>query len=617
METLVIAVTALLVIAACNQLAPKVGLAAPLILLGLGVAVGFLPFVKAIEVPPEIILEVVLPPLLYSTAVAMPVMDFRRELVSVAGLAIGLVVLSTLAIGMTVHLLVPALSVPWAIALGAVLSPTDSVAVSLARRAGVSHRIITILEGEGLFNDASALVLLSAAVTAGIAQAEDVLNPSALATRYLLALGVALVVGWVVGELAVRVRAQISDPTADTVVSFTIPFLASLPAVYLGGSGLVAPVVAGLVVSHHGPRLLPPDNRRTAGQNWRTIELVLEGGVFLVMGLQAFGVVDRLNDSGGGLRKAVVTALIAGAVAVTVRAAFVAPLLAWLRHLGRRGRRRLVAHKEALSFFEERLSHAWDVDEELLAARNLSEEQWERELHRWRARLESRRRWHRRKGADLEYFTSEPLGPREGAVIVWAGMRGAVTLAAAQTLPILAPMRPFFLLVALIVASGSLVVQGLTLSWLIRLVRPQRVSEQADRAERERLLQLLGSAAKETALARALTRRERAGMGQRGITSSFSTVGRVLAATSPQQAVPAGDHGEQEAVEALAPLSPAQLRALAVEAVHAQRDALLDARDEGVFSSYTLEFALERLDAEESMLCAERGLEAARARPES
>ena len=160
---LLIAVLGLLIIAACNQLAPKVGVASPLVLLAVGVLVGFLPWVGAVEVDPEVILEVVLPPLLFGAAVAMPVMDFRRELRSVAGLAIGLVVVSAL---------VPAVSLAWAIALGAVLSPTDAVAVSIARGAGVNHRIITILEGEGLFNDATALVLLSAAVSAGQAGGE-------------------------------------------------------------------------------------------------------------------------------------------------------------------------------------------------------------------------------------------------------------------------------------------------------------------------------------------------------------------------------------------------------------------------------------------------------------
>ncbi len=412
-----IAVAGLLVIAACNQLAPRVGVASPLLLLVLGIGIGFLPFVTAIELNPEIVLEAVLPPLLYSTAVSMPVADFRRELRSVSALAVGLVAVSAVVIGLVAHMLVPAIPLPWAIALGAVLSPTDAVAIAIVRGLGVTDRIITILEGEGLFNDATALILLSSAVSAGVARSTDSLEPGALAAQFLTSLALALFIGWAVGTLAVRVRARISESTADTVVSFTVPFLASLPAEYLGGSGLVAAVVAGLITSYRGPWLLSPVHRVNARHNWRTIELILEGGVFLFMGLQAYGIVQEVAEVGYGARTAVILAVSAWVLTVLVRLVFVAPMLVWLG---------------------------------------------------WVRRRRSRR---------LEYFTSEPLGPREGAVIIWAGMRGAVTLAAAQTLPLSTPARPLLLLVALLVSGGSLIVQGLTLDPLIRLMRPRMAQD--------------------------------------------------------------------------------------------------------------------------------------------
>ena len=142
----------MLIIVACQFVAPKVRVASPLILLIVGLVIGFLPQVGAIEVEPHIILEIVLPPLLFSAAVRMPTMDFRREMHAVAMLAIPLVFLSAFAVGFVINWLVPAISLPWGVALGAVLSPTDAVAVSIAKRSGVSHRIITVLEGEGLFN---------------------------------------------------------------------------------------------------------------------------------------------------------------------------------------------------------------------------------------------------------------------------------------------------------------------------------------------------------------------------------------------------------------------------------------------------------------------------------
>jgi len=550
-EILVIAVAGLLVIAAGNQLAPRVGVASPLLLLALGAGVGFLPFVSAIELDPDIVLEVVLPPLLFSTAVSMPVMDFRRELRAVAALAVGLVAVSATIIGLVVHAVMPTIALPWAIALGAVLSPTDAVAITVARGSGVSQRIITILEGEGLFNDATALILLSSATAAGIAHSADALQPAALVSGFLTSLALALAIGWAVGEGSIRVRSRITNPTADTVVSFTIPFLASLPTDYLGGSGLVAAVVAGLVISFRRPRLLPPAHRQTAQQNWRTIELILEGGIFLFMGLQAYGIVQDVVDGGFGLRAAVLLAAGTGALAVLVRVAFVAPLLVWLRRVRRRHRQHLEEERQRLERFETRLEQARDIDDELLAKHGLSAEQWHQAVTGWRDRLERGQRRQRRRGADLDYFTADPLGPREGAVIVWAGMRGAVTLAAAQTLPLTTPNRPFLLLVALLVASGSLVIQGLTLGGVIRLVRPRMASRTADDAERERLLRLLGDAA----------------------TSRHADA-----------------------------LTPAEARELAIETIRVQRHALLDARDEGLFSSSSLEYALERLDAKEILL---------------
>lgn len=590
MDPLAIAVLALLVIAAGNQLAPKVGLASPLVLLTLGIGVGLLPWVQGVEVAPELILEGVLPPLLFATAVAMPVMDFRRELRSVAALAIGLVVASALLLGLMIHLLLPAVSLPWAVALGAVLSPTDAVAVAIARGQGVNHRIITVLEGEGLLNDASALVLLSAAVAAGLNTDAGALRPMSLATGFVMALAVAVVVGWLVGEATIRVRSRVTDSAVDTVISFTVPFLASIPTEYLGGSGLVAAVVAGLVVSFHGPQMLPPGNRRAAHANWRTLELVLEGAVFLVVGIQAYGIANelRLDPSTPTVGHAVLLAVLSGALVMVVRAVFVAAILWWLRSARRRNHRRLSAQAERIARFEERLSHACDVDEELLASRDLSPEDWLKALNRWHSRLDKGRRRQKRATNDMAYFTAATLGPREGTVIVWAGMRGAVTLAAAQTLPLSAPLRPLLLLVALLVAVGSLVVQGLTLSLVIRLVKPLMAVEGEDEEEKRRVLKVMRNAVKESALAEAL--RDQGLDDTRGLTRSFSTVGRALAANSPGSL----PHG----------LSPSQLRYLAVEAIHAQREALLEARDEGVFSSTTLQYALDRLDAEEVMLAA-------------
>ena len=664
----------MLIIVACQFVAPKVRVASPLILLVVGLAIGFLPQVGAIEIEPHIVLEIVLPPLLFSAAVRMPTMDFRREMQAVAMLAIPLVFLSAFAVGFVINWLVPAISLPWGVALGAVLSPTDAVAVSIAKRSGVSHRIITVLEGEGLFNDATSLVLLSAAMSAGLAADEHALNPGLLIGKVALALGIASAIGWVVGEVGVRLRALIKDPSADTVFSFVMPFIASIPAEHLGGSGLVAAVVAGLVVSRRRAAVISATNRRFSQQNWQTMTLVLESAIFLTMGLQAFGIVEETSTFTGGLAFAAFLAVTLGALIMVIRAVFIAVMLAWLDHRRTHRQRRYEVENSRIARFEKRMNKACEVDADMLEARDLSPEHWENALNHYRRRLKRRERRNAMRGSDLDYFANEPLGPREGSVIVWAGMRGAITLAAAQTISTHAPMRALLLSIALFIAAGALIIQGLTLPGLIRIVKPQMASGDISEEERAKLLTVMGSALVDTALAQAIHEVDGQTLLSAGVSRTLSRLGHALtdeatgeqartahaadrvltdilqdastqsgatsdglrpecvddsleatasvAATSESASLPAEDassalaspgddegHGtvamSEEDVERS--FTRDQIRELALEAIHAQRDALLQARDEGIFSSAALEGALARLDNEEILLVSSRG----------
>ena len=664
----------MLIIVACQFVAPKVRVASPLILLVVGLAIGFLPQVGAIEIGPHIVLEIVLPPLLFSAAVRMPTMDFRREMQAVAMLAIPLVFVSAFAVGFVINWLVPAISLPWGVALGAVLSPTDAVAVSIAKRSGVSHRIITVLEGEGLFNDATSLVLLSAAMSAGLAADEHALNPGLLIGKVALALGIASAIGWVVGEVGVRLRALIKDPSADTVFSFVMPFIASIPAEHLGGSGLVAAVVAGLVVSRRRAAVISATNRRFSQQNWQTMTLVLESAIFLTMGLQAFGIVEETSTFTGGLAFAAFLAVTLGALIMVIRAVFIAVMLAWLDHRRTHRQRRYEVENSRIARFEKRMNKACEVDADMLEARDLSPEHWENALNHYRRRLKRRERRNAMRGSDLDYFANEPLGPREGSVIVWAGMRGAITLAAAQTISTHAPMRALLLSIALFIAAGALIIQGLTLPGLIRIVKPQMASGDISEEERAKLLIVMGSALVDTALAQAIHEVDGQTLLSAGVSRTLSRLGHALtdeatgeqartahaadrvltdslqdastqsgatsdglrpecvddsleatasvAATSESASLPAEDassalaspgddegHGtvamSEEDVERS--FTRDQIRELALEAIHAQRDALLQARDEGIFSSAALEGALARLDNEEILLVSSRG----------
>jgi NhaP-type Na+/H+ or K+/H+ antiporter len=206
--SLVVIVLALVAFAAVRVLADRIGVAAPLLLVLLGVGVSLLPGVPAVEVDPEWVLAGILPPLLFSSAVAMPAVDFRRAFGAVSGLSVVLVVVSAVVIGLLLTLLVPGLGLAGGIALGAILSPTDAAATAIARRVGVTSRVVTVLEGEGLLNDATALVLLRAAIAASAAS----VTVGGVVGRFALAVVVAVVLGVVVGQLGLWVRHRVPDP---------------------------------------------------------------------------------------------------------------------------------------------------------------------------------------------------------------------------------------------------------------------------------------------------------------------------------------------------------------------------------------------------------------------
>ena len=653
MDLLIIAVLGILAIAAASQLSDRIGVAPALILLTGGTAVGFLPFIPAIELDPQVVLEGVLPPLLFSTAVSISTINFRRELAPVAVLAILLVALSAAVIGVALALVVPGLSLAWAIAMGAILSPTDAVAISIARRLGVSQRIITVLEGEGLLNDATALVLLSSAVSAATSGGISV---GGVLGGFALAVLVALGVGWLVGEVSLRVRSHITDPTVDTVVSFTVPFLAAIPAEHMHGSGLVAAVVAGLITGHRGPRMLPPAHRVASRTNWHTVELTLEGLIFLFMGLEFFGIVEKVDASDLGVRRAVGVAVLAGALTVVVRALVVAPMLKLLSHRTARWAVHWEENEEAIHQFQNRCAAIvrgeaempqvpWDRRRFVQVQRKLRRDPSHESIARRARRISSRVR---RRGADLDYFAADPLRSREGAVIVWAGMRGAITLAAAQTLPTTAPHRPFLLLVAMLVAAGSLTLQGLTLPALVRLSRPAMAGS-AYEEERAAVISLLVNAARDVvgdghdltgrsvhgavaASAEPVAEVSRPAPQAEGTTvlqepaafeakaelgksSTCAQDGENLSPTLDQYALLRREGTDivlSPAAVARAWTDPtwrhdelAPMRERALDMIRAQREALLDAGDEGLYSADSLEHALDRLDFQEIMLTSE------------
>ncbi|MGO1295031.1 MAG: cation:proton antiporter, partial [Cellulosimicrobium funkei] len=479
LSLIVVGTLAVVAIVGVNALAPKAGVAAPLVLVAVGVVVSFVTAVPEIEFEPEWILAGILPPLLYSAAVGLPTMDFRRDFTAISGLSVVLVLLSTALLGYLFTWLIPGIPLAAGFALGAIVSPTDAVATSIVKRLGASPRVVTLLEGESLLNDASALVLLRSAIAGigiAVATGESATRVSlwSVAGDFVFAVVVAVLVGFLVGFLGLFVRRRLANPALSTAVSFVVPFLAYLPSEELGASGLVAVVTAGLVTGNGAAKYLRPQHRLAEESNWRTVELLLEGTVFLLMGLELFALVTDVQEAHGSLWRAVGIAALAAVVILVVRSAYVATLLRSLARRARRGE----SMRGVIAGMQEKLDARFAADgtpvtpatppparpapgtPERRGAEMVAKAPPER-VGRLRSSL-------RRRAADIDYLTAERLGWREGTLLVWAGMRGVVTLAAAQTLPLDTPQRSFLVLVAFGVAAGTLVVQGGTLPWVVR-----------------------------------------------------------------------------------------------------------------------------------------------------
>lgn len=299
-------------------LARRVGFVAPLVLLVAGLGLSFVPGVPEIHIEPELVLIGILPPLLYVAALQTSVPAFRRALRPILLLAVVLVVLTALVVGYLLHMLLPQVPLAACIALGAVVAPPDAVsATAIARRIGLPRRVVTILEGESLLNDASALVLLRVSAGAMTGVAAGFWD---IGSRVLVTAGGGLVIGIAAAVLAAWLHKIIEDPLLDDAVSLLTPFVVVIVAERLGTSSVVAVVVAGLYLGHRIPYLLSPTSRLQMEAIWRMIIFLLEGIVFLLVGLQ-------LRDLVGSLETDLVTTV---RVTALVFAAIVLVRFVWM-----------------------------------------------------------------------------------------------------------------------------------------------------------------------------------------------------------------------------------------------------------------------------------------------
>ncbi|WP_308287328.1 Na+/H+ antiporter [Actinomadura parmotrematis] len=282
---------------AVAALARRFGTPAPLALVIAGLVVSFLPGVPEFELEPEIVLYVFLPPLLFSAAWQSSYYNMRDNVRSIGALSVGLVLFSTLLVGFAAYWLVPDLPLAPALVLGAILAPPDAVAaVSVAQRLGLPRRLVTILVGESLFNDATALtvfrVALAAAVGTGFSLAEG-------AGRFLYAAVAGAVVGLLLGPPLHWLRTRLNDPLVENSVALAAPFAAYLIAELVHASGVIAVVVSGLYLGHRFTDS-PAITRLIGHSFWKVMVFILESVVFLLIGLQLPPVLDGLSDRGWG-----------------------------------------------------------------------------------------------------------------------------------------------------------------------------------------------------------------------------------------------------------------------------------------------------------------------------
>jgi CPA1 family monovalent cation:H+ antiporter len=400
----------LVVVTALTALARILDVPYPILLVVGGAAVGFAPGIPDVELEPDLVLLFFLPPLLFNAAYFASVRDLRRNLRTITLQAVLLVLVTMCAVAAALHAMVP--EIPWAaaFAFGAIVSPTDPLAaVTIAQRVGVPRRIVTIVEGESLINDGTALVAYRVAVAAAVGGTFDLLDATGdFVVNVLGGVAVGVVVAYV---LLLALRRLVSDSTLGVTVSLTAGFAAYLPAEHLHVSGVIAAVTVGLVLGHQAHQISTSASRLRGYAFWEVLVFLLNAVLFVLVGLQLPGILEDQQRSAGELAA---LGAVAGGVVIASRLVWAHTVPYVVRALDRRPSQR---------------------------ARRVG----------WRLRM----------------------------VSAWSGMRGSVSLAAALALPEGFPERDLLVFLTLCVIFATLVLQGLTLPWLIRRLGIQDDGEAA------------------------------------------------------------------------------------------------------------------------------------------
>jgi len=405
-------------VVAVAVVADRLRIAYPILLVISGVVVAVLPLAHRVSLAPDLILLVFLPPLIYDASLDTSARELRTHWKPIALLAVGLVLATMTLVAVVFHLLVPASTWGEAFALGAIVSPPDSVAATqIAGKLGLPRRLVTILGGEGLMNDATALTAYQVAL-ASVATTLTVAN---VAARFLFAVAVGVCIGLAVGWIGTRLLRMVETPVIENTMLLILPFAAYLPAEKVEASGVLAVVATGLYFGRFGSRSLTAAARLQQRQIWEFIAFLLTGLSFLLVGLELRPVLEALTARSSGSLIVESVAVVGAVVALRMGWMFAAMALPGGRHL---------------------------------------------------------------------FSTNQgtPATWRETTVVGWAGMRGAISLAAALALPATFAERDLVLFLTFAVIAATLVGQGLTLPPLISRLglvdRDEQQREQAAQARR-------------------------------------------------------------------------------------------------------------------------------------
>jgi len=325
LETVILLLIAVLALAA---FARKLLISYPILLVIGGMVLGFIPGVPTLRLDPDVVFLVFLPPILWSAAYFTSWRDFRSNFRPITLLAVGLVLATATAVAVVAHIWLPGLGWAGAIALGAIVSPPDAVsATAVAKRLGLPRRVVTILEGESLVNDATALILYRAAVTASVS---GTFIFSDTVVDFFMAAGVGVVVGLLVGVVARWALKLMKDSFSEIAVTLLSPYIAWVLAEQAHASGVLACVAGGLYLRQHFSEAVAPTTRIQARAVWDFLVFMLNGLIFILIGLQ-LGVLREAIPSGMFIPLMLSGALVS-VTAIVVRLIWV-PLAAWIPRL--------------------------------------------------------------------------------------------------------------------------------------------------------------------------------------------------------------------------------------------------------------------------------------------